>query len=120
MLSNPARLRRAGYGGQPSPPCLELPAPTLRRLACHPKPRRGEGWWSQAESNRRPLECHSSALPTELWPRPAARVGKGPRRNFSNIGETGESCTRSAPAFRNLGLLVVLDAVADDVGDVLV
>ncbi len=27
-----------------------------------------EGWWSQAESNRRPLECHSSALPTELWP----------------------------------------------------
>ena len=25
-------------------------------------------WWSQAESNRRPLECHSSALPTELWP----------------------------------------------------
>ena len=29
-------------------------------------------WWSQAESNRRPLECHSSALPTELWP-PGAR-----------------------------------------------
>src|SRR5262245_25104955 len=25
-------------------------------------------WWSQAGSNRRPLECHSSALPTELWP----------------------------------------------------
>jgi hypothetical protein len=25
-------------------------------------------WWSQSESNRRPLECHSSALPTELWP----------------------------------------------------
>ena len=28
----------------------------------------GDYWWSQAESNRRPLECHSSALPTELWP----------------------------------------------------
>ena len=27
-----------------------------------------ENWWSQSESNRRPLECHSSALPTELWP----------------------------------------------------
>jgi hypothetical protein len=27
------------------------------------------GWWSQGESNPRPLECHSSALPTELWPR---------------------------------------------------
>jgi hypothetical protein len=23
-------------------------------------------WWSQAESNRRPLACHASALPTEL------------------------------------------------------
>src|SRR5450631_3553938 len=28
----------------------------------------GETWWSQSESNRRPLECHPSALPTELWP----------------------------------------------------
>ena len=27
-----------------------------------------EEWWSQGESNPRPLECHSSALPTELWP----------------------------------------------------
>ena len=23
-------------------------------------------WWSQAGSNRRPLQCHCSALPTEL------------------------------------------------------
>ena len=29
---------------------------------------RRRGWWSQGESNPRPLECHSSALPTELWP----------------------------------------------------
>ena len=27
------------------------------------------GWWSQAGSNRRPLACHASALPAELWPR---------------------------------------------------
>ena len=27
-----------------------------------------EKWWSQTESNRRPLACHASALPTELWP----------------------------------------------------
>src|ERR1035437_2160499 len=27
-----------------------------------------EGWWSQAGSNRRPRECHSRALPSELWP----------------------------------------------------
>ena len=26
-------------------------------------------WWSQTESNRRPPECKSGALPTELWPR---------------------------------------------------
>src|SRR5271154_4666910 len=25
-------------------------------------------WWSQAGSNRRPLACHASALPAELWP----------------------------------------------------
>src|SRR5690349_9433930 len=25
-------------------------------------------WWSRWESNPRPLECHSSALPTELRP----------------------------------------------------
>src|SRR5437667_6953669 len=28
-----------------------------------------KGWWSQAGSNRRPLACHASALPAELWPR---------------------------------------------------
>ena len=27
-----------------------------------------ESWWSRSGSNRRPLECHSSALPTELRP----------------------------------------------------
>src|SRR5215470_13551338 len=35
-----------------------------------------ENWWSQGESNPRPLECHSSALPTELWPH-AADTGVG-------------------------------------------
>src|SRR5581483_1936976 len=28
-----------------------------------------KNWWSQAGSNRRPLACHASALPAELWPR---------------------------------------------------
>jgi hypothetical protein len=37
------------------------------RLA-EPKPRSGEGWWSQTESNRRPPACKAGALPTELWP----------------------------------------------------
>src|SRR5262249_60598870 len=35
---------------------------------CSPKSAKSRGWWSQGESNPRPLECHSSALPTELWP----------------------------------------------------
>ena len=26
-------------------------------------------WWSQGGSNPRPLACHASALPAELWPR---------------------------------------------------
>src|SRR3981189_914453 len=33
-----------------------------------------EGWWSQAGSNRRPLACHASALPAELWPLRLARA----------------------------------------------
>src|ERR1700739_3550849 len=34
---------------------------------------RQEIWWSQTGSNRRPLACHASALPAELWPRVEAR-----------------------------------------------
>src|SRR5215203_3226092 len=30
---------------------------------------RSRDWWSQTGSNRRPLQCHCSALPAELWPR---------------------------------------------------
>src|SRR6202049_3066651 len=36
-------------------------------------------WWSQGGSNPRPLACHASALPTELWPRamvPAYAAGR--------------------------------------------
>ena len=32
-------------------------------------------WWSQTGSNRRPLACHASALPAELWPHTKARQG---------------------------------------------
>ena len=31
-------------------------------------------WWSQTGSNRRPLACHASALPAELWPHERART----------------------------------------------
>ena len=30
---------------------------------------KGEAWWSQTESNRRPHACKARALPAELWPR---------------------------------------------------
>jgi hypothetical protein len=39
------------------------------------KPTRLFIWWSQGESNPRPLECHSSALPTELWPLLGSGIG---------------------------------------------
>src|SRR5665213_2775647 len=35
-------------------------------------------WWSQPGSNRRPLQCHCSALPAELWPRLLFLVVAGP------------------------------------------
>ena len=35
------------------------------------------GWWSQAGSNRRPLACHASALPAELWPHVRSRSPRG-------------------------------------------
>lgn len=46
----------------------------------------GEIWWSQAESNRRPLECHSSALPTELWPHSAGLLGERPGNRRGRVG----------------------------------
>ncbi|KAF0122084.1 MAG: hypothetical protein FD152_3657 [Xanthobacteraceae bacterium] len=36
-------------------------------------------WWSQAGSNRRPLACHASALPAELWPHLLPRERGGSR-----------------------------------------
>lgn len=40
---------------------------------------RKSNWWSQAGSNRRPLACHASALPAELWP----HAGRGKVRTPS-------------------------------------
>ena len=50
------------------------------------------GEWSQWDSNPRPLACHASALPTELWPRSAyivawpAGAGKQIFRPFLLVG----------------------------------
>ena len=69
-LSSTVPLRQ-GFGGHRFAPSARCGWFTTRSP-------QGEGWWSQAESNRRPLECHSSALPTELWPLCAGPTG-GPR-----------------------------------------
>src|SRR5690606_14472179 len=56
-----------------SPECMLSPVKKARAPKSWPhsgpreRPIEGE-WWSQAESNRRPLQCDCSALPTELWP----------------------------------------------------
>ena len=39
---------------------------------CATRSPKGEAWWSQTGSNRRPHACKARALPTELWP-PLAR-----------------------------------------------
>src|SRR6267142_1187316 len=36
---------------------------------CATRSPKGEAWWSQAGSNRRPRHCERRALPAELWPR---------------------------------------------------
>src|ERR1700760_2227462 len=51
---------QGGYAGHATPFGL------LR--GCATRSPKGEAWWSQAGSNRRPLACHASALPAELWP----------------------------------------------------
>src|SRR6266852_8466389 len=35
---------------------------------CATRSPKGEAWWSQAGSNRRPRHCERRALPAELWP----------------------------------------------------
>src|SRR5438477_9265524 len=69
-----------------------------------------EGWWSQAGSNRRPLACHASALPAELWPRRLMPARLGRRAGQQNPEHSSGSIS---------SLLVAAD-VADDIGDVLV
>ncbi len=41
----------------------------LSRSRLSPCQMSAKSWWSRTESNRRPLQCHCSALPTELRPR---------------------------------------------------
>ena len=67
-------------------------------------------WWSQAGSNRRPLQCHCSALPAELWPhfrlprpcrgggrtfyRPARQHHRNPHRCIAPVAHAAPECSR--------------------------
>ena len=44
-------------------------SPFWLRRGCATRSPKGEAWWSQAGSNRRPRHCERRALPAELWPR---------------------------------------------------
>ena len=64
-------------------------------------------WWSQSGSNRRPLPCHGSALPAELWPHAEPRKTTHPPRycqawqdhpvneNYPRLKDAG--CARGPP-----------------------
>jgi hypothetical protein len=58
-----ARLRSSSYAGHAS-----IAMPAAPRIA------KGEAWWSQTGSNRRPHACKARALPAELWPRTRRRL----------------------------------------------
>src|SRR6202163_1099636 len=98
-----ARLRPRGL--------RRAPRFALRLLrGCATRSPKGEAWWSQAGSNRRPLACHASALPAELWP---LNFAYAPWATHG-IRENPEHS--SGP----ISSLLVAADVADDVGDVLV
>src|ERR1700736_4959512 len=119
----------AEFAASPSSPCGLRRAPrfALRALrGCATRSPKGEAWWSQAGSNRRPLACHASALPAELWPlwhyRSSMMVSKIgwhfpimlPARLGRRAGKNPDH--RSGP----ISSLLVAADIADDVGDVLV
>src|ERR1700724_732518 len=99
---SPARLRPSGL--------RRAPRFALRASrGCATRSPKGEAWWSQAGSNRRPLACHASALPAELWPRN--------RRAPQISWRAGMTLNHSSGPISSL--FVAAD-VTNDVGDVLV
>ena len=51
------------------PKGIRTPVAAVKGRCPRPTRRWGHVWWSRTGSNRRPLQCHCSALPTELRPR---------------------------------------------------
>src|SRR6266481_3296635 len=76
---------------------------------CATRSPKGEAWWSQAGSNRRPLACHASALPAELWP-----------LNLTGAPWATRGMQNPEHSSGSISSLFVAADVADNVGDVLV
>jgi hypothetical protein len=66
-------------GRRPLGPCRARFALRLLRGRATPSPK-GEAWWSQTGSNRRPHACKARALPAELWPRTRRRMLQARRK----------------------------------------
>ena len=79
----------AGDMCEPMKPGFALRAtprqPSLRWACRAEAGEASEGWWSQAGSNRRPLACHASALPAELWPLNLQQVRLGDAPSSENL-----------------------------------
>src|SRR5437868_5892943 len=105
----PQRLRHSGRICRgPSSPCgLRRGSLRYERACLAEAGAACEGWWSQAGSNRRPLACHASALPAELWPLKPAAPWATRAANPEHSSESSSS------------LLVAAD-IADNVGDVFI
>src|SRR4029077_7905402 len=75
--------------GSPSSPVGLRRARFVLRASrgCATRSPKGEAWWSQAGSNRRPRHCERRALPAELCPHVAASID-GKRRTMSAIYST--------------------------------
>jgi hypothetical protein len=88
-VSHVARMRDVAHAAAEAqvgvPTGIRTPVATVKGLCPRPlddgdalcADRRAEShriWWSQTGSNRRPLACHASALPAELWPHERART----------------------------------------------
>src|SRR5882757_2865443 len=101
-----ARLRPAGYAAA----AFASFATKDWRVACRAVAcEASEGWWSQAGSNRRPLACHASALPAELWP-----------LNLTGAPWATRGMQNPEHSSGSISSLFVAADVADNVGDVLV
>src|SRR5436190_2987026 len=79
-----------------------------------------EGWWSQAGSNRRPLACHASALPAELWPLKPAAPWVTRAANPEHSSESSSSLLVAADIADNVGHVFIAFLFVGDKGGIVI